>query len=98
MLIIGTATSTNDWRSTGLVASRYTRPAMQSAARSPVVALLAQPACDLLVAPPAVAAAVHEDVGRHGRPRQDSNLRTRLRRPMLYPLSYGGGGWRIPGT
>ena len=31
------------------------------------------------------------------RPRQDSNLRTRLRRPMLYPLSYEGGGWRIPG-
>jgi hypothetical protein len=27
-----------------------------------------------------------------GRPRQDSNLRTRLRRPMLYPLSYGGSG------
>ncbi len=27
----------------------------------------------------------------HGRrPRQDSNLRTRLRRPMLYPLSYEG--------
>ena len=25
-----------------------------------------------------------------GRPQQDSNLRTRLRRPMLYPLSYGG--------
>ncbi len=25
-----------------------------------------------------------------GRPRQDSNLRTRLRRPLLYPLSYGG--------
>jgi hypothetical protein len=24
------------------------------------------------------------------RPQQDSNLRTRLRRPMLYPLSYGG--------
>ena len=24
------------------------------------------------------------------RPRQDSNLRTRLRRPMLYPLSYEG--------
>jgi two-component system, OmpR family, response regulator MtrA len=24
------------------------------------------------------------------RPRQDSNLRTRLRRPALYPLSYGG--------
>ncbi len=23
-------------------------------------------------------------------PRQDSNLRTRLRRPMLYPLSYEG--------
>src|SRR3954465_5849611 len=31
------------------------------------------------------------------RPREDSNLRTRLRRPMLYPLSYEGGGWRIPG-
>ena len=26
-----------------------------------------------------------------GRPRQDSNLRTRLRRPLLYPLSYEGG-------
>ena len=26
------------------------------------------------------------------RPRQDSNLRTRLRRPVLYPLSYGGSG------
>lgn len=25
-----------------------------------------------------------------GCPRQDSNLRTRLRRPLLYPLSYGG--------
>lgn len=24
------------------------------------------------------------------RPRQDSNLCTRLRKPMLYPLSYGG--------
>ena len=24
-------------------------------------------------------------------PRQDSNLRTRLRRAVLYPLSYGGG-------
>src|SRR5918993_4941591 len=24
-------------------------------------------------------------------PRQDSNLRFRLRRPALYPLSYGGG-------
>ena len=24
------------------------------------------------------------------RPREDSNLRTRLRRPMLYPLSYEG--------
>lgn len=31
-------------------------------------------------------------------PRQDSNLRTRLRRPLLYPLSYGGvrraAAWR----
>jgi hypothetical protein len=25
-------------------------------------------------------------------PRQDSNLRTRLRRAVLYPLSYGGSG------
>jgi hypothetical protein len=25
------------------------------------------------------------------RPRKDSNLRTRFRKPMLYPLSYGGG-------
>jgi hypothetical protein len=29
---------------------------------------------------------------QQGRPRQDSNLRTRLRRPLLYPLSYGGSG------
>ena len=27
-------------------------------------------------------------------PRQDSNLRTRLRRAVLYPLSYGGGNGR----
>jgi hypothetical protein len=26
------------------------------------------------------------------RPRQDSNLRSRLRRAVLYPLSYGGPG------
>ena len=30
------------------------------------------------------------DAGQGKRPQQDSNLRTRLRRPMLYPLSYGG--------
>ena len=30
----------------------------------------------------------------HWRPRQDSNLRHRLRRPVLYPLSYGGGRMR----
>lgn len=30
--------------------------------------------------------------GEDERPRQDSNLRTRLRRPLLYPLSYGGSG------
>src|SRR5437867_11970676 len=32
------------------------------------------------------------------RPQQDSNLRSRLRRPMLYPLSYGGyATWeRVP--
>jgi CheY-like chemotaxis protein len=29
-------------------------------------------------------------VGSRRCPRQDSNLRTRLRRPALYPLSYGG--------
>ena len=28
-----------------------------------------------------------------GRPQQDSNLRSRLRRPLLSPLSYGG--WRL---
>jgi hypothetical protein len=27
------------------------------------------------------------------RPRQDSNLRSRLRRAVLYPLSYGGRAW-----
>jgi hypothetical protein len=32
--------------------------------------------------------------GRHACPRQDSNLRTPLRRRMLYPLSYGGGDHR----
>jgi hypothetical protein len=30
------------------------------------------------------------------RPQQDSNLRTRLRRPLLYPLSYGGWRTRSP--
>ncbi len=34
-----------------------------------------------------------EATDRKRRPRQDSNLRHRLRRPVLYPLSYGGG-WR----
>ena len=29
--------------------------------------------------------------GDEGRPQQDSNLRSRLRRPLLSPLSYGGG-------
>jgi hypothetical protein len=28
--------------------------------------------------------------GHDGRPQQDSNLRSRLRRPLLSPLSYGG--------
>ena len=28
-------------------------------------------------------------------PRQDSNLRTRLRRAVLYPLSYGGAARNI---
>ena len=43
-------------------------------------------------ADPKVRAAWHDR-----RPRQDSNLRTRLRRPALYPLSYGGDSalvWR----
>src|SRR5690348_14094928 len=31
-----------------------------------------------------------ESARRNLRPRQDSNLRTRLRRAVLYPLSYGG--------
>ncbi len=31
------------------------------------------------------------------RPRQDSNLGTRFRKPMLYPLSYGGGAGAIGG-
>jgi hypothetical protein len=30
------------------------------------------------------------DAGIDGRPQQDSNLRSRLRRPLLSPLSYGG--------
>jgi hypothetical protein len=49
--------------------------------------------------------AVHDVSPRHGprclatsqwRPRQDSNLRHRLRRPVLYPLSYGGGALPTP--
>jgi hypothetical protein len=31
------------------------------------------------------------ELANEKRPRQDSNLRHRLRRPVLYPLSYGGG-------
>ena len=34
---------------------------------------------------------------RSARPRQDSNLGTRFRKPMLYPLSYGGGAGAIGG-
>jgi hypothetical protein len=30
------------------------------------------------------------NLGQNGRPQQDSNLRSRLRRPLLSPLSYGG--------
>jgi hypothetical protein len=30
------------------------------------------------------------DPATDGRPQQDSNLRSRLRRPLLSPLSYGG--------
>jgi hypothetical protein len=30
------------------------------------------------------------NAGQKGRPQQDSNLRSRLRRPLLSPLSYGG--------
>ena len=30
------------------------------------------------------------NAGQKGRPQQDSNLRSRLRRAVLYPLSYGG--------
>ena len=39
-----------------------------------------------------------ESQDRQRRPRQDSNLRSRLRRAVLYPLSYGGRslGCRIP--
>ena len=40
---------------------------------------------------PAVQGAV--SASNKKRPQQDSNLRTRLRRPLLYPLSYGG--WRV---
>jgi hypothetical protein len=38
------------------------------------------------------------DSGNDGRPQQDSNLRSRLRRPLLSPLSYGGyATWdRVP--
>ena len=32
------------------------------------------------------------EASRSWYPRQDSNLRTRFRKPMLYPLSYGGLG------
>jgi len=28
----------------------------------------------------------------HKYPRQESNLRARFRKPLLYPLSYGGAG------
>jgi hypothetical protein len=31
------------------------------------------------------------DLLKRGCPRQESNLRTRFRKPLLYPLSYGGG-------
>ena len=43
-------------------------------------------------APPEVCE--HKAPPEKKRPRKDSNLRTRFRKPMLYPLSYGGESCR----
>jgi hypothetical protein len=36
------------------------------------------------------------DQVKHWRPRRDSNSRSRLRRAVLYPLSYGGMSFGVP--
>ena len=64
--------------------------------------LLSEPAIGLSEVTPAQECYA---AGTKKRPQQDSNLRTRLRRPMLYPLSYGGSSavgkgtseWALPG-
>ncbi len=40
----------------------------------------------------------HHEMNRRKCPRQESNLRTRFRKPLLYPLSYGGGKPAFAGT
>ncbi len=37
------------------------------------------------------------EAGSHGCPRPESNQRTRFRKPLLYPLSYGGALWLFAG-
>ena len=45
-----------------------------------------------IVAPPSVSGIASSPTNSHNScPRQDSNLRSRFRKPMLYPLSYEGG-------
>jgi hypothetical protein len=52
----------------------------------------------LAAAKPGVGRTIGSSAVVGGRPRQDSNLGTRFRKPMLYPLSYEGGGWRKGGA
>jgi hypothetical protein len=63
---------------TGASVAQLPEPGPESVMRVP------EPGCR------AVADLVHSELDFLQRPRKDSNLRTRFRKPMLYPLSYGG--------
>ena len=67
-----------------------------SSRSSAVTLLITLPSKDALQGPYGRSLRGVEDVRRSPRrPRQDSNLRPRLRRPVLYPLSYGGSGAEV---
>ena len=68
------------------------RVALRERIGSPGLVLFASPQGRALGLSQGDVRADFREIEPYQRPQQDSNLRTRLRRPLLYPLSYGG--WR----
>ena len=58
--------------------------------RHSLITLVAQPGSRSQCAPDCAPGSAPPEVRLAVRPRKDSNLRTRFRKPMLFPLSYGG--------